>query len=77
MKVLVYPSRLDFGVLLVLFTFLGGQLKFAHIAMSAAAGLVRQLASFIVSRRVYLMAKTGFLYQLILFFYCFFNFFQR
>lgn len=41
MKILVYPSRLDFGVLFVLFTFLGGQLKFAHIAMPAAAGLVR------------------------------------
>jgi len=66
MKIFACPGWVDLVILFVLYMFLQGGSDVAHMAVPAAVGPIRYLCSLIFLKRVYLMARNGFIYQTLL-----------
>jgi hypothetical protein len=66
MKIFAYPGWVDLAILFVLYMFLQGGSHVAHMAVPAAVGAIRYLCSLIFLKRVYLVARSGFIYQTLL-----------
>lgn len=62
---MVYPSWFDLVVSLVLYSLLSGSSETVYMVMPAPVGTVRYLAYLVILRKIYLMAKNGFVYQVL------------